>query len=63
MIAAGTKAPIPIGGKRNADKPGREAVEEQRGHCKVVAELLEAGGVFGKVGDPGGDREETDERE
>jgi hypothetical protein len=37
-------------------------VEEQRRHCKVVAELLEAGSIFGKSADACGDGEEADER-
>jgi len=37
-------------------------VQEERRNREVVAELLEAVGVFGKVGDPGGDSEETEKR-
>ena len=50
-------------GKGDADEPRREAVQEQRRHREVVAELLEAGGVFGKAADAGGDGEEADEGE
>src|SRR6266404_7727749 len=44
--------------KRDPDKPGREAVKKERRHCEVVAELLEAGGIFGKAGDSRGNGEE-----
>jgi hypothetical protein len=38
-------------------------VQKERRHREVVAELLEARGVFGKAADPGGDGEKADQRE
>ncbi len=38
-------------------------MQKERRHRKVVAELLEAGGISGKAADPGGEGEEADQRE
>jgi hypothetical protein len=50
-------------GEGDADEPGRKAVQEQRRHGKIVAELFEAVGVVEEVGDAGGDSEEADQRQ
>ena len=48
------------GGERDADEPGREAMQEQRRHREIVAELLEPRGEFRRRADAGRDREEAD---
>ena len=51
------------GGERDADKPGREDVQDQRRHGEAVAELLEAAGEFGERADAGGNGEEAEQRQ
>ncbi len=51
------------GGESDADEPGREAVQQQRRHREVVAELLEAVGIFRKARDARRDREEAHQSE
>ena len=50
-------------GKCDSYEPGRKAVQEERRHGEIVAELLEACGVFGKAGDARGNGEEANQCE
>ena len=49
--------------ERDAREPRRKAVQQQRGHRKVIAELLEAGRVFGELVHTAGDHEEAEQRQ
>jgi len=61
-IAAGTSAPIPTAAKAMPTNHEGKAMEEECRHGEVVAELLEAGRIFGKLADACSNGEEADER-
>ena len=61
MIAAGTRAPMPIAAKAMPTNQDGKLCRNSAGTAKLLPVLLEAGGVLRQLVDAGGDREKAEQ--